>query len=94
MTALPAFFFDKEMYGRFAGPKKSGSNNEVTVLPRWLEGGVPLYPVRSVKLSSCLKLLTNISVLLVSNRLGQPGSCGIAQKGIQKALAAETTSLG
>ena len=56
------------MYGPFAGLKKSGSNNEVTVLPRWLEVGVPLYPVRSVKLSSCLRFLTNISVLVVSNR--------------------------
>ena len=28
-------FFYKEMYGRFAGPKKSGRNNEVTLLPRW-----------------------------------------------------------
>ena len=33
----PAFtvFFYKEMYGCFAGPKKSGRNNEVSVLPRW-----------------------------------------------------------
>ena len=23
------------MYGLFAGPKKSGRNNELTVLPRW-----------------------------------------------------------
>ena len=29
-------FFYKEMYGRFDGPKKSGRNSEVTVLPRWL----------------------------------------------------------
>lgn len=35
-------FFDKKMYGHFAGPKKSGCNNEVTILPRWLLGGVPL----------------------------------------------------
>ena len=28
-------FFFKKMYGRFAGPKKRGRNNEVTVLPRW-----------------------------------------------------------
>ena len=28
-------FFYKEMYGCFAGPKKSGRNNEVSVLPRW-----------------------------------------------------------
>ena len=28
-------FFYKKMYGRFAGPKKSGHNNEVTVSPRW-----------------------------------------------------------
>ena len=29
-------FFNKEMYGRFARrSKKSGRNNEVTVLPRW-----------------------------------------------------------
>ena len=27
--------FYREMYGRFAGPKNSGRNNEVTVLPRW-----------------------------------------------------------
>ena len=25
----------KKMYGRFAGPKKSGRNNEVVVLTRW-----------------------------------------------------------
>ena len=29
------FFFYKKMYGRFAGPKKSGRYNKVTVLPRW-----------------------------------------------------------
>ena len=28
---------------RFAGPKKSGRNNEVVVLTRWSYGGVPLY---------------------------------------------------
>ena len=28
-------FFNREMYGRFAGPKKTGCNNEVTVLSRW-----------------------------------------------------------
>ena len=27
--------FYKKMYGRFAGPKKSGRNNEVVVLTRW-----------------------------------------------------------
>ena len=32
------------MYGRFAGrPKKSGGNNEETVLLKWLLAGVPLY---------------------------------------------------
>ena len=51
------------------------------------------YPVRSVK-CSCLWLLTDISDLLVSSRLGQFGSCEIVKKGIQKALAAKTTSLG
>ena len=33
---ITGFFFYKEMYGRLAGPKKSGRNNKVTVLPRWL----------------------------------------------------------
>ena len=28
-------FFYKDMYGRFAGQKRSGRNNEVTTLPRW-----------------------------------------------------------
>ena len=28
-------FFFKENYGRFAGPKKSGRNNKVTILTRW-----------------------------------------------------------
>ena len=28
-------FFCKEMYNRFAGPKKNGRNDEVIVLPRW-----------------------------------------------------------
>ena len=32
------------MYGRFCrAAKKSGRFNEVTVLPRWPEGGAPLY---------------------------------------------------
>ena len=52
-----------------------------------------LCPVRSVK-SSDFSLLTNISDLLVFNRQGQLGSCEIAEKGIQKALAFKTTSLG
>ena len=34
MTALTGFFY-KEMYGRFAGPKKTSRNKEVTVLSRW-----------------------------------------------------------
>ena len=50
-------------------------------------------PVRSVK-CSCLWLLTDISDLLVSNRLGQLASCGIAKKRIQKTLLAKATSLG
>ena len=29
------FLFFKKMYGLFAGPKNSGRNNELTVLPRW-----------------------------------------------------------
>ena len=29
-------FFYKEMYDRFAGSKRSGRYNGVTVLPRWL----------------------------------------------------------
>ena len=29
-------FFHQEMYGLVAGPKKSGHNNEGTVLLRWL----------------------------------------------------------
>ena len=62
---------------------------------QWNKGGTTFYryPVRSVK-SSCLWLLTDISDFYVSNRLGQLGSCEIVEKGIQKALAAETTSLG
>ena len=28
-------FFSKERYGRFARPKKTGSNNETTILTRW-----------------------------------------------------------
>ena len=28
-------FLYKKLYGPFAGPKKIGRNNEVTVLPRW-----------------------------------------------------------
>ena len=36
-------FFYKEIYGRFAGPKKTGSDNEVTILPRWPYGRVSLY---------------------------------------------------
>ena len=28
-------FFFKEMYGCFARPKKTGSNNEATILTRW-----------------------------------------------------------
>ena len=44
-------------------------------------------PVRSVN-SSDFSLLTNIFDLLVFNRQGQLGSCGI-----QKALAFKTTSL-
>ena len=51
------------------------------------------YRVCSVK-SSCLLLLTDISDLLVSNRLQRLGSCEIAKEGIQKALEAKTTSLG
>ena len=43
MTVLTRFFFYKEMYGHFSGPNKSGRNNEVTVLPRLPQGGVPLY---------------------------------------------------
>ena len=35
--------FYKKIYGLFAGPKKSGHNNKVIVLPRWPWGGVPLY---------------------------------------------------
>ena len=29
--SINVFFFYEEMYGRFAGPKKSGRNNEVAV---------------------------------------------------------------
>ena len=50
-------------------------------------------PVRSVN-SSDFSLLTNIFDLLVFNRQGQLGSCEVAEKGIQKALAFKTTSLG
>ena len=61
----------------------------------WNNGRTTFYknPVRSVK-CSCFWLLTDISDLLVSNRLGQLGSCEIAKKGIQQALAFKTTSLG
>ena len=41
-----------------------------------------------------LRLPTNIFYVLVSHRQRHLGSCEIAKKGIQKALAAETTSLG
>ena len=34
LAVLTGFFY-KEMYGRFARPKKTGRNNKVTVLPRW-----------------------------------------------------------
>ena len=34
VVALTGCFY-KKMYGRFAGPKKSGRNNEVVVLTRW-----------------------------------------------------------
>ena len=34
VVALTGYFY-KKMYGRFAGPKKSGLNNEVVVLTRW-----------------------------------------------------------
>ena len=36
-------FFYKKMYGPFARRPKNGRNNEVTVLPRWPQGGVSLY---------------------------------------------------
>ena len=34
VVALTGCFY-KKMYERFAGPKKSGRNNEVVVLTRW-----------------------------------------------------------
>ena len=34
VVALTGFCYE-EMYGRFAGTKKSGRNNEVVVLTRW-----------------------------------------------------------
>ena len=34
VAALTVFSYG-EMYGRFAGTKKSGRNNEVVVLTRW-----------------------------------------------------------
>ena len=34
LAVLTAFYY-KEIYGRFAGTKKSGCNNEVAVLTRW-----------------------------------------------------------
>ena len=34
LTVLTGFYY-KEIYGRFAGTKKSGRNNEVAVLTRW-----------------------------------------------------------
>ena len=52
-----------------------------------------LCPVRSVK-SSDFSLLTNVFDLLVLSRQGQLGSREVAEKGIQKALASKTTSLG
>ena len=33
---INAGFLQEIEYGPFAGPKKIGRNNEVTVLPRWL----------------------------------------------------------
>ena len=40
------FFFTRKCMAVFARrPKKSGRNNEVTVLPRWSLGGVSLYNV-------------------------------------------------
>ena len=36
VTALTRVsFISPDMYGRFAGQKRSGRNNEVTTLPRW-----------------------------------------------------------
>ena len=52
-----------------------------------------LCPVRSVKFSG-FSLLTNVLDLLVLSRQGQLGSREVAEKGIQKALASKTTSLG
>ena len=43
MWPLAVSTSDQEMYGRFAKPKYSGRNNEVTVLPRWPSCGAPLY---------------------------------------------------
>ena len=42
VVALTGFSYE-EVYGRFAGTKKSGRNNRVVVLTRLSKGGVPLY---------------------------------------------------
>ena len=34
VAALTGFYY-KEIYGRFAGTKKSGRNNEVAALTKW-----------------------------------------------------------
>ena len=38
VAALTKFSYEK-MYGRFAGVKNSGRNNEVAILTRWPQGG-------------------------------------------------------
>ena len=49
------------MYGGFCrAAKKSGCNNKVTVLPRWLLGEVPLYPSKGIT-----ELLKNYDILSV-----------------------------
>ena len=54
-------FFTRKCIVVFAErPKKSGCNNKVTVLPRWLLGEVPLYPSKGIT-----ELLNNYDILSV-----------------------------
>ena len=43
MAVLTRFFLQESLWPFCRAAKKSGLNNEVTVLPRWPQGGVPLY---------------------------------------------------
>ena len=43
MAVLTRFLLQESLWPFCRAAKKSGLNNEVTVLPRWPQGGVPLY---------------------------------------------------